>query len=469
MPNISDALSAAATSFSAYEQALEVVSNNTANATTPGYANQSVDFEANRFDPSASGGAGGVTLGPVESSRDAYVEYNVQSAQSELNYSSTLASQLQSIEPIFDLQTSSASDSGVGGTLNQMFAAFSQLTVSPNNSAYRQAVINAAANLATAFNTASNGLARAQQNASADAASTVSAVNSIVSQIQEINAQKAQNRTALADPGLDAQLYSNLENLAQLVNFTTSTAADGETSIYLGGQQALLIGTHQFSLNASTANGQVHVLDPNGNDLTSFATGGKLGALVQLTNTSIPGYQNQLNQLAQGVADTVNAQLTSGTYQDATGTTQPGVPLFTYTASAPAKTLATTSITATQVAAASAANPSGNDNAVALSNLQNAAIPVLSGATFAQFYGTLGSDVGTDSAHAQNDQTTQQQLLSQAQTLRSNISGVSLDQQATLMTEYQQSYDAISRLITVLSSITQTALSLIPLPGASGG
>jgi len=252
------------------------------------------------------------------------------------------------------------------------------------------------------------------------------------------------------------------------VNFTTTTAADGQTSIYLGGQQALLIGTHQYSLGTSTANGQLHILDSSGNDVSLSATGGQLGALVQLTNTLIPGYQSQLNQLAQGVADTVNNQLTSGSYQDASGNTQPGVALFTYNPAAAAKTLALTSITSTQIAAASSANPGGNDNALALSNLQNAAIPVLSGATFAQYYGTLGSDVGTASAQAQNGQTTQQQLLSQAQTLRSNISGVSLDQQATLMTEYQQSYDAISRLITVLSSMVQTVLGMIPLPGGTG-
>lgn len=468
MPNISDALSAAASSFSAYEQALEVVSNNTTNATTPGYADQSVNFEANTFD-SKGGGAGGVSLGPVESSRDPYVEYNVQSAESDLNYSSALASQLQSIEPIFDLQTSSTSDSGVGGSMNQLFSAFSQLTVSPNDSSYRQAVINAAANLATAFNTASNNLASAGQNASGNAQSTVSSINSILTQIQQINAQKAQNAVANSDSGLDAQVYSNLEKLSQLVNFTTTTAADGETNIYLGGQQALLIGTHQYSLGTSAANGQLQILDASGNDVSSSATGGQLGALVHLANTLIPGYQSQLNQLAQSVADTVNGQLTSGTYQDASNTTQPGVPLFTYNASAVAKTLALTSITSTQIAAASAANPSGNDNAVALSNLQTAAIPVLSGATFAQYYGTLGSEVGTDSAQAQNNQTTQQQLLSQAQTLRSNVSGVSLDQQATLMTEYQQSYDAISKLISVLSGIVQTVLSMIPLPGTAGG
>jgi flagellar hook-associated protein 1 len=467
MSNISATMTAAAESFSAYEQALEVVSNNTTNATTPGYADQSVNFEANQFSEQ-TGGAGGVTLGPVQSSRDPYAEYNVQSAQSELNYSSTLATQLQEIEPLFDLQTSSASDSGVGGTINQLFASFSQLTVNPNDASYRQAVLNAAGNLATAFNSAANGLSSAANNAESDAQSTVSSINALVSQIQQINVQKEQNAAAASDPGVDAQLYADLENLSQLVNFTTTTSADGETNIYVGGQQALLIGGHQYSLGTSTASGQLQVLDASGNDISSSVTSGQLGALVNLTNTLIPNYESQMNQLAQGMANTINNQLTSGTYQDASGTTQPGVALFSYTAGAAAKTLAVTSITATQIAAASSANPSGNDNAVALTNLQTAAIPVLSNLTFAEYYGTIGSKLGSDSAQAQNNQTTQQQLLSQAQTLRSNVSGVSLDEEATLMTEYQQSYDAISKLVTVLQGIVQTVLDMIPLPGSSG-
>ncbi len=462
MSNIMASLTSAANSFSVYEQALEVVSNNTTNASTPDYATQNVDFEANIFDP-ASGG-GGVSLGALQSTRDPYEEYNVQSAQSALSYSSTTSADLQTIEPIFDLNTSSGSDSGVGGTLNQLFASFSQLTANPNDQADRQAVIVASGNMADAFNAASNQLTQAADNAATQAQSTIQSINGILTQIQEINAQKAVNSSANNDPGIDAQLYSNLENLSQLVNFTTTTSADGETNIYLGGQSALLVGTHQYSIGANTTSGGFEILDSNGNNISSLVTGGQLGAFVHFNQTLIPGYESQLNTLAQTVADTVNTQLTSGTYQDASNNTQPGVALFSYNSAAPAKTLATTSITATQIAAASVANPGGNDNAVALAGLQTAVVPAL-GTSFAEYYGNLASKVGSDSADAQNNQNTQQQLLSQAQTLRSDTSGVSLDQQATLMTEYQQSYDAIGKLITVLSDIVQTALDLIALPG----
>lgn len=464
MSNITATFQAAANSFSAYEQALEVVSNNTTNASTADYATQQVDFQAQPFSL-GTGEAGGVTLSPDISSRDPYAEYNVQSAQSAVNYSTTLANDLESIEPLFSLNTSSATDSSIGGTMNQLFSSFSQLTTNPNDTSYRQAVITAAGNLADSFNDTANSLNQTAQNVLSQAQSTVQSINTILTQIQQINQQKAENDSANSDAGIDAQLYSNLENLSQLVNFTTTTAADGETSIYLGGQQPLLIGTHQYSLSTTSTSGTLQVIDSaSGSDISSFATGGQLGALVQLNHVMIPGYQSQLNQLAQTLADTVNTQLESGTYQDASNTTQPGVALFSYNSTAPAKTLAVTSITATQIAAASSANPSGSDNATTIAGLQTAVVPALS-ASFADFYGNLASKVGSDSGDAQNNQTTQQQLLSQAQTLRSNMSGVSLDDQATLMTEYEQSYDAISKLITVLSQISQNAIDLIALPG----
>jgi flagellar hook-associated protein 1 len=170
----------------------------------------------------------------------------------------------------------------------------------------------------------------------------------------------------------------------------------------------------------------------------------------------IPGYQTQLDALAKGVADTVNSQLAAGVDQNG----QPGAPLFTYNAAAPSKTFAISStITTTQIAAASAAAPGGNDNAVALSQLQ-AATPI-GGFTFTQAFGNLSSDVGRDISDASNDQTTGQSLLAQARTLRSNASSVSLDEEATRLIQYQQAYEATSKLITVINEMTQSLLGII--------
>lgn len=462
MSNYLTSLGNTTASFSAIEQAMEVVSNNTTNAATPGYASQTQSLEADPFDP-AQGAIGGVSAGPVISSRDIYAEINVQSAQAAVNYSTTIANTLQSVIPLFSLTTSSSTDTSIGGTLNSLFNSFSSLSVSPNDAATRAGVLSAAGNLAAAFNSTYQSLSSTASGAVSDAQSTVASINNLAANIQQINAQTLRSGGTGPDPGTDAQLYSDLENLSQLTNITFNQQADGTTSVYLGGQSALVVGTTQYAVSSksvtTSSNTQgIQIVDANGNDITQLATGGQLGGLINLSNTKLPSYIAELNTLAQNVADQINTQLTSGTDQSG----NPGQALFSYNASAAAKTLSVTGITPTQLAAANTSAPGGNNNAVALQNLQNTTFASLGGATFTQYYADVSSTVGSDSSNASNSETTQQQLLSQAQSLRSNVSGVSLDQQATLLTEYQQSYEAISKLITVVNSLVQTVLGLIP-------
>ena len=466
MANLTASLTNAASSFSALEQAIQVVSNNTTNATTPGYATQTQVMDANAFDP-ADGALGGVHAGTILSSRDTYSEVSVQTAQSQLNYSSTMSQRLQALEPSFSLSSTSGTDSSVGGSLNQFFTALSQLTVSPNDSATRQAVISAGGNLATAFNSTYQSLSQEQSATASDVHNSVSSVNSIVADIQSINVEKQRNASAASDGGLDARLYNDLEDLSKVVSFTSIQASDGTTSIFLGGQSTLLVGSTQHLLQAGTTGsssgiGQVQIRDDHGADVTAHVSGGSLGAQVQLANTTVPGYMSQLNTLASNVAGAVNSQLGAG--YDAQG--NPGTALFQVNAAAPAKTLSLTAITASQIAASSTSTGVGNANAIALTNLQTAPVAGLGNASFTQYFGTLATQVGSDSSNAQNESTTQQQLLSQAQTLRANVSGVSLDQQATLLTEYQQSYDATSKLVSVIAQMTQTVLGMIPATAA---
>src|SRR5262249_8781506 len=117
-------------------------------------------------------------------------------------------------------------------------------------------------------------------------------------------------------------------------------------------------------------------------------------------------------------------------------------------------------------AVASLTSPGGNDNAMALSGLQNSNVASLGGFTFMQFYSNLSSTVGRDVSNAGDDSTTQQQLLAQAQSLRSESSSVSLDEEASRLVEYQRSYQATSKLITVIDSMTQVLLGLLPSAAA---
>jgi flagellar hook-associated protein 1 FlgK len=460
MPSLVDSLSSAAHSLNSYEQAMQVVSNDTTNSATPGYANQDPNFLADSFNPSG-GGDGGVTMAGLLSSRDAYAEQSVRAAQSSESFSATMAINLQSVEGLFPLADSSSSalsSTGISGRLNGLFSAFSSLTTNPNDTASRQSVINAAENLATAFNETYAGLTTAKQNVLSQGRTYVQQINSLVSQIQQINVAKQKQASALTDPGLDAQLHSDLETLSQLVNITTQTATDGTTSIFLGGRSPLLMGAEQYSISTTTVSGQLQVLDSNGNNIAAYATSGKLGALATLANQTIPGYISQLNTLSQNIADTINATLSSGVDQNG----NPGAALFSYNPISPAQTLTVSMTNASKLAAATASDPGGNDNAITLSTLDSTPQAGLGGFSFTSYYGNLASLVGTDSSKAQSDQTTNQQILTQSQTLRANISGVSLDREATELVEYQQAFNATSKLVNVIDQMMATVINMYP-------
>jgi len=82
--------------------------------------------------------------------------------------------------------------------------------------------------------------------------------------------------------------------------------------------------------------------------------------------------------------------------------------------------------------------------------------------TFDAFYGQASAQVGTDLSDASANVTTDQQLLTQSQTLRTNISGVSLDQEATNLITFQAAYNAIGKLLSVLNDLTETLMAVIP-------
>jgi len=170
-----------------------------------------------------------------------------------------------------------------------------------------------------------------------------------------------------------------------------------------------------------------------------------------------------LNTLAQGLADSVNNLLTAGV--NASGAA--GVPLFTYNDASPAgiaSTLAVSStITPDQLAAASAGPPSVvNGTALALANLDSTSPGPVDGQGFTQYFGSLTSQVGYAASNAATEATAQSQLLSQAQGLQQQVSGVSLDEEAMRLVQLQTSYQATSKVVTVIDATLQSLLSMIP-------
>lgn len=455
MGSLTTALLSSASALSAFSKALNTVQNNVANVNTPGYARQELTLLAQPFDPT-NGIPGGVTVGGLVSSRSAFLEQAVRGQNEQLGAQSQKAADLQQLEPLFDLNAKS----GVAGSLNQLFADFSQLSINPNSSASRQTVIDQAGTLAASFNRTADGVTQLAQHVDGQTRDVAAGINRLSAQLAEINRHYNGSADAKDDPGLDTQAHAALEELSSLTNFAVLRDQNGAFNVYLSGQTPIALGAKSFPIAVDFSGSQTAIRDAGGIDITAqivdTGSGGRLGALLEEKNVIIPGYSADLNTLAEGVADQVNSALAQGV--DSNG--QPGANLFQYdAANGSAFTLKVTGITSGQLAAASAGAPGGNGNAVAIAQLADS--PTLNGYTFSQAYGNLGGRVGRDVASAKVGAAQAQDLVTQAQARRAEVSGVSLDAEAVKLLLFQRSYEAATRIVAVISELTKSLLSTI--------
>lgn len=454
MGNLLTSLLNSGNALQAFNRALNITENNVENSQTPGYARQTATFEALPFDP-AINLPGGVQAGPAQSSRSALAEQAVQQQQSALGFSQQRSTDLNSVQSLFDL----SSQSGVSATIDGLFSSFSALSINPNDTTARQTVISSAQQLAQAFQTSAGGLATQGAAVTSEMQGTISSINQLAGRIAQLNTQRQSENGQGGDAGTDASMYADLEQLSQYGSFTALQQPDGSISVYLDGQTPLVMGNQSFALQGDFSAPQARVLDSQGNDITSTVSSGELGAEIETKNSSLPSYLASLNTLAQSLADQVNSVLSQGVDQNGAAPTNS---LFTYQAgSNAAQTISVNPLmTPDQIAAALPSAPGGNGNALNLAALANS--PVVNGSTFTQSYALVAGQVGQDVATANENETTGQQLVTQAQSIRSQVSGVSLDQEAANLLQYQRSYQAVSEMITVINQMTGTLLNIIP-------
>jgi len=478
MANILSSLISASGALDAFTQALDVTQNNVANAQTPGYVNQTQLLAAMQFDPS-QGSTGGVLATQVVSSRDQYAEQSVRQQNMLLGQAQQNVTSYTSLQSLFDI----SGNSGIPYALNNLFSSFSAWGESPTSADAQQAVINSATDLASAFQQTASGMTQAAQNNDSQIGQTVTQINQLVGQLATYNAQAL--RDATPDSGLDAQINSTLQQLSQYVNFTASQQPDGAVTVLLNGQVPLLMGAQAFSIqnqpvaaDSTSANPNapptMTILASDGSDITSQLTGGTLGALMNLANTVFPEYlgsggsAGEINTMAQQFADTVNQALTSGNVSDGPPPVA-GVPLFTYdttNATNVAQTLAVDpTVTAGQLAAISAGPPEvSNGVPLALSGLanpQSGSAYEIGGVSYTDFYGNMAAAIGNGLNDANNNLQVQQSALAQAQNLRQQVSGVSLDAEAAVLLQFQQAYEANSKLITILDQLSEDTINML--------
>jgi len=475
MGSLSATLLGAASALKAFEYALSVTQNNIDNASTPGYAKQGVDLQADPFDP-ALGLAGGVSQGPLVDSRDLLAESDVwqQAALAgDAGAQSTALAAVQNALPI-------SQGSGIPAAFNSFFSAVSAWSADPTNGSMQQNVMLAASSVAQSFNATTAAISSASQSAGQQISDTVGQINQLTGQIATLNQQL--NNGSSSDAGYEAQLYSDLETLSGLANITVLHQPDGSVNVALSNGASLVVGNQSYQMSAGIApppagstdpeaSPDMNVMASDGSVVNSEITSGSLAGLLQVRNETIPSLigdarqPGALNTLASTFAKAVNSIVSQGVESQG----PPPVPspggLFTFntsSASAAASTLAVNpNMTASQLPAIDQ-NGIANGVPLALGALANSTQVALGSANFTTFYGNTAATVGSQVNQAQTNATLYTQTLAQAQSMRQTVSGVSLDAEAVNVLQFQEGYQAVAKMVTTLQTITQTVINMIP-------
>ncbi|MFN7927437.1 MAG: flagellar hook-associated protein FlgK [Blastocatellia bacterium] len=438
-----------------------VTSHNIANVNTPGYSRQGVQLSPDPALPLGGQLIGtGVRIDGVKSFRDKFIETRLQT---ETGINGRLTAQRDTLTAVDNTFNELDGTGGINRTLQNFFGSFRDLEANPSAVALRTSVVERGKSLAYAFHTTNDRLVETRHSADQDIRTTVEKVNGLTEQIATLN-QKIRLAESVGDPtgDLEDQRATAVNQVAEFTGARSAVNTDGTISFTLNDGQPLVFGDQAVKLTIEDA-------PPNGlaviklNGQVADISDGRLRGLLNSIN-DINGFIQSLDELAASIATRVNTLHAAGI--DAQGNA--GVNFFAPSQGATINA-ATFDVSAALKADARrvVATPSGaglGDGTVArnIANLLSDPTSVAGTKTgsFTTLYGLIVTQAGEAAKTAETDLTTQAAILSQTQAQRDAVSGVSLDDEAINLLQYQKAYEAAARFLKIADEMTQTILQL---------
>lgn len=175
------------------QSALYVTAHNIANANTPGYSRQRVNFvETEPFPPASMnrpqipGQMGtGVEAGSIQRIRDSFLDYQYRNEASKLGYWSARSEAIAKMEDIMN----EPSEFGLSKAMTQFWESLQDLSANPENEGARAVVRQRGIAVAESFNYLYTSLSQIRDDLGQEIKTGLLEVNSILKQISELNDQ----------------------------------------------------------------------------------------------------------------------------------------------------------------------------------------------------------------------------------------------------------------------------------------
>lgn len=307
------ALSAALSGLRVAQQQLGVISNNVANATTPGYTRKILPQTTQVIN--STGQIIGVQSETMIRKVDLNLERELWTQVSSVTELDVKASYLDTIEKFHGATNKEISIAAEIAELKDKFAALSD---NPADGFLLQTTLSQAVGVAEKFNEFGNLITQLRNDTQDDMVTTVERVNDLLSSIAELNSQiKGASNLNRSTAAIEDHRDEAIKELASLMNITFFTRGDGvmviqsTTGVQLCDESATEVYFNPSILGPSTtypadAAGIYVGGDPLVNrgsiNITATNVGGKLGGLIELRDDILIKYQTQVDELAHKLA-----------------------------------------------------------------------------------------------------------------------------------------------------------------------
>lgn len=450
------------------QSALNTTSHNIANKATEGFSRQRVDVLTN---PAVGDGqkriGTGSRLGAISRTNNPWLEKQLEREGSNLAFLEGRSGALKRLESAFNEQTVK----GLNNSISDFFNGFRELASNPESLAIRTVVRDNATALIKTFQDMDRQINSVTSELNNNIETGIREVNEHAKEIARLNEKIAAIEITGADANDERDRRDLLiKKISEKVDISyAEDEKSGMVNITAGKTGILVAGTTSSELKTSTNQDNqtqiMYELSDGGKraDITEQFKRGALGGSIELRDGMVYELREGLLDLAYNLASEVNNAHVEGFDRYS----KQGINFFNIPEDGTFE-LEKLSVSdevmkdVGRIAAAARPNaPADNTTANVIHSLQfKATMGDDKTFTFDDFYNSKVGLVGIMTQKAQAQLDSQKNITDQLKNVRESVSGVSLDEEAQKMIEFQKSYEASARVIRMADEMFDTVLNL---------
>ncbi|MEW5819968.1 MAG: flagellar hook-associated protein FlgK [Cyanobacteriota bacterium] len=484
-------------SLSTNQTVMNVISNNIANANTPGYSRQNVNLQTSAPFPQPIKGVytlpgtfgTGAEIKQITRTRDAFLDAQFRIEVGALGSYKEILSAATNVEGTL----MEPSDSGISAKLDAFFNSAQELSLNPESLAVRTNFIQQAIDLSVVFNQQASALQDLRDSLVGNENDLTSVeqsklgmyivdVNSKLDTLAHINKQIITLKGNNVEPNdLLDERDRILDELSNLLPITIDESTIGSVNVSLGANQLVaggIVVNTLFVQNSLNVNDPADVMltGPPIVNVNADITGGKIGGLLDIGGNNvgeltIRGVIERLDTLANEISTAFNALQTAGRYIDsATGQLVDAAGAFdNIFLGGPPITAANITVDTNLVndpnRVAAAVITAANDEigsggqALQMSQLRETLLAGLGNTTFSDYHTSTISNLGVQTKSISDKFNSQETLLNQIDLRRESISGVNMDEELVDLIRFQRAFEASSRVMTTINGILDVLIN----------